>query len=157
MCSHRLSPITTKCKKTKLRRTFNMRTTMSDVSRLIILLLAFLSLAVVACADPRQKQSPSPSAGCSVALRVIDSATEPVEGAEVSISFESSGQTRHKILLTDKRGKVLIDRLPKSLKQPIQMTASYLGRTSSTTFDPSGGCHGTSLIVLPDRTSHEER
>jgi hypothetical protein len=94
---------------------------------------------------------------CSAEIKVIESSTDPVEGAEVSIVLTKRPKTRSQMLKTDQSGRVLFLGLPNKSPRLLEFMILRGTRTASLSVDLNRQCNGTYEVVLPDRSPAPEK
>ena len=92
--------------------------------------------------------------GCSVEIRVIDSAGKPVYGAQVSVHIRYGFGGFHRLDLqigTNADGRARFVGLTERARMPLSFYANYQGRETVVPVDLRQDCHQKQNAVIPDK------
>lgn len=92
--------------------------------------------------------------GCSVEIRVIDSAGKPVYGAQVSVHIRYGFGGFHRLDLqvgTNSDGRVRFVGLTERARMPLSFYADYQGRETVVPVDLRSNCHQNQNAAIPDK------
>ncbi|MGE5206922.1 MAG: hypothetical protein ACM3PW_15010 [Chlamydiota bacterium] len=92
--------------------------------------------------------------GCSVEIRVIDSAGKPVYGAQVSVHMRYGFGGFHRLDLqvgTNSEGRVRFVGLTERARMPLSFYADYHGRETVVPVDLREKCHQKQHAAIPDK------
>jgi hypothetical protein len=144
---------------------------------LVVLMAVFVLSWVCAAQDaPSQSQNTSPNGqknapsnptekvpeisgnlgGCSVEVRVIDSAGKPVYGAQVSVHIRYGFGGFHRLDLqigTNTDGLARFVGLTERARMPLSFYADYHGRETVVPVDLRQNCHQKQDAAIPDKPS----
>lgn len=94
--------------------------------------------------------------GCSVLIRVIDSAGKPVYGAQVSVHIRYGFGGFHRLDLqigTNTDGLARFVGLTERARMPLSFYADYHGRETVVPVDLRNNCHQKQDAAIPDKPS----
>jgi hypothetical protein len=94
--------------------------------------------------------------GCSVEIRVIDSAGKPVYGAQVSVHIRYGFGGFHRLDLqigTNSDGLARFVGLTERARMPLSFYADYHGRETVVPVDLRSNCHQKQDASIPDKPS----
>ncbi|HTM90295.1 MAG TPA: hypothetical protein VL155_18965, partial [Terriglobales bacterium] len=94
--------------------------------------------------------------GCSVEVRVIDSAGKPVYGAQVSVHIRYGFGGFHRLDLqigTNTDGLARFVGLTERARMPLSFYADYHGRETVVPVDLRQNCHQKQDAAIPDKPS----
>ena len=96
---------------------------------------------------------------CAAEIRIIESSTDQVVGAEVTVSVpQGKNKAVKKLSLnSEESGIVLFEGLPAKAKDGLNFEVTFAGRTASLYVDPSKGCREKYQVVMPDRPPMPKR
>ena len=92
--------------------------------------------------------------GCSVEVRVIDSAGKPVYGAQVSVHMRYGFGGFHRLDLqigTNSDGRARFVGLTERARMPLSFYADYHGRETVVPVDLRQNCHQKQDATIPDK------
>jgi len=92
--------------------------------------------------------------GCSVLIRVIDSAGKPVYGAQVSVHIRYGFGGFHRLDLqigTNSDGLARFVGLSERARMPLSFYADYQGRETVVPVDLRNNCHQKQDAAIPDK------
>ena len=92
--------------------------------------------------------------GCSVEIRVIDSAGKPVYGAQVSVHMRYGFGGFHRLDLqvgTNSEGRARFVGLTERARMPLSFYADYHGRETVVPVDLRNKCHQKQDAAIPDK------
>lgn len=92
--------------------------------------------------------------GCSVEVRVIDSAGKPVYGAQVSVHMRYGFGGFHRLDLqigTNSDGRARFVGLTERARMPLSFYADYQGRETVVPVDLRQNCHQKQDAAIPDK------
>jgi hypothetical protein len=92
--------------------------------------------------------------GCSVEIRVIDSAGKPVYGAQVSVHIRYGFGGFHRLDLqigTNSEGRARFVGLSERARMPLSFYADYQGRETVVPVDLRQNCHQKQGAAIPDK------
>jgi hypothetical protein len=139
----------------------------------LVVLMAVLVLAALCAAqnNPPQKENNDQKAssseqkvpeisgnlgGCSVEIRVIDSAGKPVYSAQVSVHIRYGFGGFHRLDLqigTNSEGRARFVGLSERARMPLSFYADYQGRETVVPVDLRNNCHQKQDAAIPDKPS----
>ncbi len=94
--------------------------------------------------------------GCSVEVRVIDSAGKPVYGAQVSVHMRYGFGGFHRLDLqigTNSEGRARFVGLTERARMPLSFYADFHGRETVVPVDLRQNCHQKQDAAIPDKAS----
>lgn len=94
--------------------------------------------------------------GCSVEVRVIDSAGKPVYGAQVSVHMRYGFGGFHRLDLqigTNSEGRARFVGLTERARMPLSFYADYHGRETVVPVDLRQNCHQKQDAAIPDKAA----